>query len=430
MICPDLPVIVVGLGFGDEGKGAVVDGLTRKRGARLVVRFNGGPQAAHHVVLPTGEVHCFAQFGSGTLAGAETYLSQFMLVNPLNLVREAEKLETFVSNPLRLLTINAHCPVVTPFHRLCNRALEETQGHGSCGQGVGQAWLDAADGRPTLSWGLLHNEEKTRRSLERIREAKISQYPHLKIQLEDISVDNLASEYKAIAADIRTDQGEMLENALREHPSKVIFEGAQGALLDARFGFFPYVTPSHTSCGNARRLLTMHGLEGFRLGVLRSYSTRHGAGPFVVEDSTMGAFDEPHNPTGVWQKHMRTGPFDVVAARYGIAISQPNAIFMTHVDRISQPNFPSRICTGWELPHNAERLFGDYEQDSRVLTFHDLVAVDLETRSKHTEVMKNCSPRWEEINTSFNFMERIQELIERPFVGHSKGPTAQHHIWA
>src|SRR5262245_25683269 len=120
-------VILAGLGFGDEGKGSLTDALARRRGeGACVVRYNGGPQAAHYVVTPEGRSHCFAQLGSGSLTpGARTFLSRFMVVDPLALAREAEALASLgVSGALRRLTLDERCVVVTPFHKLVNRIQE------------------------------------------------------------------------------------------------------------------------------------------------------------------------------------------------------------------------------------------------------------------------------------------------------------------
>jgi len=144
-------LVVVGLGFGDEGKGTMVDYLVRKHQARAVVRFNGGHQAAHAVVLPDGRSHKFSQFGSGTLAGADTYLSEHVVIEPLAMQREAMHLEdSGVSEPFSLLSINEACWITTPYHRHANRLLEQARGdnrHGSCGLGVGETVEMAVAGK-------------------------------------------------------------------------------------------------------------------------------------------------------------------------------------------------------------------------------------------------------------------------------------------
>ena len=143
--------IVVDLGYGDAGKGGIVD-LLCHRAARVaaggpvhtVVRFNGGAQAAHNVVTPGGRHHTFAQFGSGTLSapGTRTFLSRCMLVDPLALVGEAGHLASLgVADPLALVAIDRDALLTTPYHQAANRAREAARGaarHGSCGMGIGE----------------------------------------------------------------------------------------------------------------------------------------------------------------------------------------------------------------------------------------------------------------------------------------------------
>src|SRR5262249_41739828 len=143
-------VITVGLGFGDEGKGATVDFLTRELEADLVVRYCGGSQAGPNGELPDGRRQHFSQVGAGTLASepARTYLGPNVIISLLALVREAEHLtELGVRDPMRLLTIHPRCLVATAWLQALNRLRELSRGaarHGSCGQGIGEArsyWL-------------------------------------------------------------------------------------------------------------------------------------------------------------------------------------------------------------------------------------------------------------------------------------------------
>src|SRR5437868_5098082 len=143
-------IITVGLGFGDEGKGATVDFLTRKLEADLVIRYCGGSQAGHNVELPDGRRHTFSQFGAGTLAPQRprSYLGPNVVIDPVALLREARHLEELgVAEPLALLSVHPRCLVTTYWHRTLNRLRERSRGagrHGSCGQGIGEArryWL-------------------------------------------------------------------------------------------------------------------------------------------------------------------------------------------------------------------------------------------------------------------------------------------------
>jgi adenylosuccinate synthase len=117
--------LTVDLGFGDAGKGSMVDFLVRAEDAHTVVRYNGGAQAAHRVVTADGRAHVFSQFGSGTLAGARTQLSRFMLLDPLAMEAEAQHLQGLgMADPLAGATIDRRALVITPFHRAINRLRE------------------------------------------------------------------------------------------------------------------------------------------------------------------------------------------------------------------------------------------------------------------------------------------------------------------
>lgn len=143
-------MIVTDLGYGDAGKGTVVDWLCAQRRVGAVVRFNGGGQAAHNVVLPDGRHHTFAQFGSGTFRGVPTHLSRFVVVDPLALAAEAAHLgEVGVPHPFGLLTVDREALLATPYHVAAGRARELARAadrHGSCGMGVGE----------TMSYALEH----------------------------------------------------------------------------------------------------------------------------------------------------------------------------------------------------------------------------------------------------------------------------------
>ncbi|WAS92570.1 adenylosuccinate synthetase [Nannocystis punicea] len=403
--CPEGPVAVLGCGFGDEGKGAVVDALARARaGGRrpLVVRFNGGPQAAHHVVDPEGRVHCFAQFGAGALAGARSCLSRFMLVEPLALAREADVLcDAGLADPWSGLVVDRRCAVVTPFHRLLGRIEELSRGtarHGSCGLGVGPAWRDAHNPHAVcLRVGALTGDRPGLvRVLRQIQLLKLDRAEQLaeaasapaiaplvaELARPDLA-DVVADAYLGIAARLLVDEGEQLRAALQEGPEAVIFEGAHGALLDADRGFFPFVTPSAVSFAQAEALCAEvpSAPPLRRLGVLRAYGTRHGPGPFVAEDPSLD-LPESHNLPGPWQGPMRVGWFDLVAARLGLAIAgRVDGLVVTHLDRLAGRKQIS-VCDAWSFRDGAE--------------VRDFVPAtgSLESRAEATRALAEARPSW------------------------------------
>src|SRR3989344_2017692 len=140
-------VLVGGLGFGDEGKGTTTEFLTGFYKAGVVIRYNGGAQAGHNVVLRDGRQHVFSQFGSGTFVpGVKTHLSRFVVVNPVSMFNEEKHLQRVgVTDAFQRTTIDEQATIVTPYHRIANQLAEISRGpnrHGSCGRGIGEAVSD------------------------------------------------------------------------------------------------------------------------------------------------------------------------------------------------------------------------------------------------------------------------------------------------
>jgi adenylosuccinate synthase len=336
-------VTVVDLGYGDAGKGTVVDWLCATRPVHTVVRFNGGAQAAHNVVLRDGRHHTFAQFGAGTFRpGVRTHLSRHVVVDPLALAAEADHLTSVgVPDALDRLTVDGDALLATPYHRAANRARETARGadrHGSCGLGVGEA----------VGYGLAHPDEaprvadclapgRLRRRLTALRDRLTAELGPLDVP----PVEDCLAAFTAFAGRVAIVDGAYLAGVLRA--GTCVFEGAQGVLLDEWHGFHPYTTWSTTTFANAEALLAEAGLPGAarRLGVLRVVTTRHGNGPLVTEDPALPLTD-PRNPTNPWQGRFRFGHFDAVAHRYALAVAGGvDGLALTHLD-LAGPGL--RIC--------------------------------------------------------------------------------------
>ncbi|WP_431963998.1 adenylosuccinate synthetase [Actinacidiphila sp. bgisy160] len=326
--------IVVDLGYGDAGKGTVVDRLCASGPVRAVVRFNGGAQAAHNVVTTDGRHHTFAQFGSGTLQGVPTHLSRFMLVDPLALAAEADHLTTLgVTAPYAFLSVDRAARLTTPYHAAANRLREQARGaarHGSCGMGIGE----------TAAYALAHPEEaptagdcasrpRLLRKLRLLRDRLADEFGR---RLPAPPPEDCADALTAFARAVTLTGDGHLARVLRE--GAVVLEGAQGVLLDEWHGFHPYTTWSTTTFANAETLLAEAGRQARRLGVVRTYTTRHGPGPHVTEDRELAPLlPEPHNDHGPWQGAFRTGHFDAVAHRYAVeACGGVDALAVTHLD--------------------------------------------------------------------------------------------------
>src|SRR5215207_2982677 len=184
-------ILIADLGFGDAGKGSIVDYLTRSTGAHTVIRYNGGAQAAHNVMTPGGRHHTFAQFGSGTFVpGTRTHLSRYMTVHPLAMLAEERHLRSLgISDAFRRVTIDGEALVTTPFQQSANRLKEIARGdgrHGSCGMGVGETMSDWLTHGPRVLFAAdLRSRAVTLKKLTFLREAKIAQLEELLKTLPD-----------------------------------------------------------------------------------------------------------------------------------------------------------------------------------------------------------------------------------------------------
>ena len=344
---PRSAAIVVDLGFGDAGKGALVDRLTRD-GADWIVRFNGGAQAGHNVVTRDGRHHTFAQFGAGTLASASarTLLSRFVVVHPTALLVEARHLERVgVREPLLRVAIDERALVTTPYHQAAGRLREELRGsarHGSCGVGVGETVADSLSAPElTIVAGDLVDRARLARKSSALRERKRAEMIALGAgSLAEFSVfddEALAERWiDAIAPAADRVVSRETAEAIVAGARRPVFEGAQGVLLDEDHGGHPHTTWSRCTFENASALLAESRFEGpiERLGVVRAYAVRHGAGPLPTEDAIL-EHDEPHNATGPWQGAFRFGHFDRVLFDYALAAcGGVDGVALTHVDQL------------------------------------------------------------------------------------------------
>lgn len=353
-------LVVVGLGFGDEGKGRTVAELTTQHGAHTIVRFNGGPQARHHVVHQ-GRSHAFSQFGAGTAVSptVHTLLSRQMAVAPGNILREAAvHADNGCARPLARLQIDARCPVVTWLHRLLNRAREVSRGDtrlGSVGMGVGEVFtqLEQQPGlvlragqlltAPQLRSAVDDLFEHTAAALQAMPEgpeldAFMAAHSGRLLQPQQIADELLAAGRELRGCVLSPDAADAaLQDALTA--GTTILEGAQGALLDPQQGTTPHCTRGRTLCAHAAELLATvdADLPARYIGVTRPYAHRHGAGPLPSErPAWQPLLPEAHNRSGRWQGAFRVGPFDAVLARHAAEHSpELDQLVVTNIDRLS-----------------------------------------------------------------------------------------------
>lgn len=265
---------VIGCGFGDEGKGMTVSALAASSPDSLIIRYCGGQQAGHHVVLRDGCDHVFSNFGSGTLQGHDTYWTPFCTIDPIGIMNE---LDTLIEKRVRpTLFINRDCPVTTPYEKSYNQKADKSNRHGSCGVGVGQTFQRQED-HFSIKVIDLYYPITLRIKLQILRD---NYYRGEEVDTESFlsTCDELTNSNTVLCVD----------DIPPGHDS-IIFEGSQGLLLDMHIGFFPYVTRGNTGTKNIAQM----GFTPEIFLVIRAYQTRHGNGPMTNEDKD---FSVPINP--------------------------------------------------------------------------------------------------------------------------------------
>jgi adenylosuccinate synthase len=441
---------VLGLGFGDCGKGHFVDALTRLWHAHTVVRFNGGAQAGHNVVVAAranvpARQHTFSQFGAGTFVpGVRTLLVDPMIVHPTALLVEAEVLGRIgVTDALSRLTIDEHCRITTPFHQAAGRLrelLRGAAGHGTCGVGVGETVRHARDhpGQELRYADLPPSNSPNAKTLldqlQTIRETLLAQFSPL---CPEGSAGALNPEFRALRDETLAAKWIASARALARHclPASldairrqlrqdgcVLFEGAQGVLLDEWRGFHPYTTWSSVNSaaveGVAARFEIESPIEHY--GVMRTYLTRHGAGPLPTHDESLDELlSEPHNRADGWQGRFRRGHPDSVLLRYALqAAGRWSGLLISHLD-VFQRGVPLKWCERYSVapplppwPQFVERLpLGGGE--------------DLDHQLSLTHLLQNARPQYspDPICSVRDFLDRMKGVTSLPVTLGSHGAT-------
>ncbi|QXV63622.1 adenylosuccinate synthetase [Mucilaginibacter sp. 21P] len=364
--------IVIGLGYGDEGKGLVTDFLCGESEQPLVVRFNGGQQAGHTVTLPNGTSHVFANFGSGALRGVPTFWSACCCFSPYHFNEEYKELQ--LHKPV--LYIDENCPVTTHYDILFNHALESSRGidrYGSCGMGVGATFDRSANVKDSLTVGDLFREEILKRKLTEIRAYYKDRFERETIfdfdlfQHDDQDRIFFSEASKVVKSINVTTASKIL---LERRWQTFIFEGAQGILLDQTFGWSPFITKSNTTTQNAMSLIKSY-LEKFTphleiFYVTRAYATRHGGGRFSQSAETIVLKNNAceTNLSNPYQGNFRTAPLDADRIQYALdadAKFSGNVVknlVITCLDQLT-PTFPVEKFLK-KINANFDRIYGSF----------------------------------------------------------------------
>jgi len=345
-------VVVVGAQWGDEGKGKIVDWLCNR--ADVVVRFQGGHNAGHTLVVgPT--TYKLALLPSGVVQGKLSIIGNGVVVDPWSLVAEIEKITAQgVKIGPEMLVLSDQAALILPFHRDLDAAREAQAGSASIGttkRGIGPAYEDKV-GRRAIRVADLADPESIAWKIERLT----AHHNALRrgLDLPEIDVPALKKELAAIAPKVLpyAQPAWRVLNAAFEDSKRVLFEGAQGMLLDVDHGTYPFVTSSNVAAGQASAGSGVGPKKiSYVLGLVKAYTTRVGAGPFPTElhDENGKRLGEVGREVGTnTGRARRCGWFDAVLVRQSIALSGIDGIALTKLDVLD--SFAEiKICTGYRL---------------------------------------------------------------------------------
>jgi adenylosuccinate synthase len=419
-------VIVIGTQWGDEGKGKIVDLLTEQ--AHAVIRFQGGHNAGHTLII-NGQKTVLHLIPSGILRpGVACVIGNGVVVHLPSLLKEIDGLESRGVAVADRLRISAACPLILPTHIALDQAREQARGQraiGTTGRGIGPAYEDKA-GRRSLRMADLFDERRFGERLAEVMELHnfmLERY----YSVAPVSVSATRDELLGLAVRIRpmiVDTVAYLDD-LRRGGARLMFEGAQGALLDVDHGTYPYVTSSNTSAGAAA---TGSGLGpavfDYVLGVVKAYATRVGGGPFPTElfDDTgqrlarVGV--EFGSTTG---RPRRCGWFDAVTVRRAVINSSVTGLCVTKLDVLD--GLPVvKVCTGYRL--------------NGAVTANPPLLVD---QYEHVEPVYDEFPGWSASTLGVrtidglpaearHYLQRIEAIVGVPVDMISTGADRDHNI--
>ncbi len=344
-------VVVIGTQWGDEGKGKVVDLLTER--ASAVARFQGGHNAGHTLVIG-GDRTVLSLIPSGILRPQVTcYVGNGVVLSLEALLRESQMLVERGVPVFDRLRISPNCPLILPSHVALDKAREQARGSnaiGTTGRGIGPAYEDKV-ARRAVRVADLFQRERFAAKLGEILDFHNFVLQHY-FRLPAVDFQKTLDEHLAMAEQVKplvVDVTQAL-NALRQAGANVMFEGAQGAMLDVDLGTYPFVTSSNTTAGFAG---TGTGLGprnfDYVLGIVKAYTTRVGAGPFPTElfDDTGDYLQRVGREIGaVTGRRRRCGWFDAVALRRSVVHSSISGLCMTKLDVLDGLD-QIRVCVGY-----------------------------------------------------------------------------------
>ncbi len=387
--------VVVGCQWGDEGKGKIVDLLAGD--ADMIVRFQGGANAGHTVIID-GEKFILNLLPSGIFReGKKCVIASGVVVDPRKLLDEITELKQHGISATGRLFVSGKAHVVFPYHKFMDQYLEQARGTGSLGttkKGIGPAYTDRVARTGIRMYDIL-DEHYFKDRLNEVLKIKRIGIPDAD-SIEELSVENNFQFINNIADSIReyiTDTSQLIIKSLSNKES-VLFEGAQGSLLDVDNGTYPFTTSSNTFLGG---LFVGCGIAPFipdeSIGIVKAYTTRVGAGPFPTElfegigERLRESGAEFGAATG---RPRRCGWLDLPILKYSIGLNGVNSLAITKLDVLSGMD-RIKVCTGYRCKNTMLERFPD-----------------------NSLILKDCQPIYEEYPGWKESLENIKEYEELP----------------
>tara|TARA_R110002096_G_scaffold273496_5_gene467397 strand:+ start:945 stop:2237 length:1293 start_codon:yes stop_codon:yes gene_type:complete len=419
-------VVVVGAQWGDEGKGKIVDWLSER--ADVIARFQGGHNAGHTLVID-GKVYKLSLLPSGIVRGGKlSVIGNGVVLDPWHLVSEIAKLrDQGVEITTENLMIAENAPLILPVHGELDRAREDQTAVakiGTTGRGIGPAYEDKV-GRRAIRVADLADEATLELRVDRL----LTHHDALRrgLGLEPVDRAGLMAKLREIAPQVLPYAQPVWKvlNEARRAGKRILFEGAQGALLDIDFGTYPFVTSSNVIAGQAATGTGLGpGAIDFVLGIVKAYTTRVGEGPFPAElndDDGQRLGERGHEFGTVTGRKRRCGWFDAVLVRQTCATSGVTGIALTKLDVLD--GFKTlKICVGYDL--DGQRL--DYlptaaDQQARCSPVYE----EMEGWDDNTAGARS----WAELpGAAVKYVRRIEELIQCPVSMLSTSPERDDTI--
>ncbi len=418
-------VTVIGAQWGDEGKGKIVDWLASR--ADMVVRFQGGHNAGHTLVVE-GTTYKLSLLPSGIVTGTPSVIGNGVVLDPWALKAEVERIrEQGVKVTPEILMVAETCPLILPIHRDLDALREDASGAGKIGttrRGIGPAYEDKVGRRAIRLCDLAHLDD-----LDPMLDRLCAHHDALRAGFNEPPVDR-----KRLRADLAEIADFVLPFArpvwrdldkANKRGKRILFEGAQGVLLDVDHGTYPFVTSSNTVAGTiASGSGTGPAAAGFVLGITKAYTTRVGSGPFPTElDNEIGReIGERGREFGtVTGRQRRCGWFDAVLVRQAVAVGGITGIALTKLDVLDTLE-TVKVCTGYTIDGQKLDYLPPHPADQARV---EPVYSEIKGWQESTQGARS----WADLPArAIKYVRRIEELIRCPVALVSTSPEREDTI--